>query len=654
MLRVLQRRRESITSHALMIPNRAPCYAVPFASGGRHVPATLARSSVADRQWCRGSICMLRPQRPLPVARQASYACAVSPGAEEKKNICGQSKSKPKAGHVPPRSSLKPPPVRRNRVPDPVSDGARPGRGNLEASSFERSDDGKSNVENDAGGSGAEHGAKGFWGSGGRTADTDALREHGSRLSGSDSGVAKGNSDAKRRPRKNMSLAERLEEVVQAIDMNASRGEAEDVEESAEGASKNHDTEGYSTRDAGVGLDQDESGESLCDEPEPIVAGNQQETDAVQDPTRDELIRLEGRESERSGDALLARELFRRCVELEPSNGKGWQDLAKVEGRIRGGLRRSASVLRRALSVNPENAYLWQSLGFLEYRMGRYEQARITFQDGLVVDPKHAPLYSTWGRMEGLLGNSSEARDLFKRGVEADPSCARLYYTWGVMELKGGKISRAHALFKKGLVIEPNNPFIWQMLGTMAVDNGEFDRARKCFDRALVDDCENVVVLDHWGRLECRLSNFGAAQDLFERGVRASPFDSRILQGWSLMELQRGNVEAARRLVKRAVTINSRDSILWEQFAKIEIAQGSYPRARALFKRATDVGPQDWRVWDNWSAMEFQLGNMEESAALLKRSFAIRFKASGEFTILANNIEDRDGHRDVQSPHSSA
>jgi hypothetical protein len=47
-------------------------------------------------------------------------------------------------------------------------------------------------------------------------------------------------------------------------------------------------------------------------------------------------------------------------------------------------------------------------------------------------------------------------------------------------------------------------------------------------------------------------------------------------------------------------------------------------------------------TWDSWSAMEHQLGNLQEAEKLLQRSFAVRFKAKGEFTVLANNIlEDR-------------
>jgi hypothetical protein len=47
-------------------------------------------------------------------------------------------------------------------------------------------------------------------------------------------------------------------------------------------------------------------------------------------------------------------------------------------------------------------------------------------------------------------------------------------------------------------------------------------------------------------------------------------------------------------------------------------------------------------AWDSWSAMEHQLGNSQEAEKLLQRSFAVRFKAKGEFTVLANSIaEDR-------------
>lgn len=353
----------------------------------------------------------------------------------------------------------------------------------------------------------------------------------------------------------------------------------------------------------------------------------------------DELLRLKGREVE-SANQMLARELYLRCVKICPSNGKGWQDLSKVEARLFGGLKYSAAVLRRALEANPSNAYLWQSLGFLSYRMDKYDEARAYFRDGISADAQHSPLYSTWGRMEGILGNVAVARQLFREGAVIEPACARLLSTWALMELKLGNLVSAKELLQRGLKVEPDNAFIWQILGSMAVDEVRFDQARVCFKRALTEDPENVVVLDHWARLEARLGNCNAARDLFKRGVNSNSKDVRILQGWSLLELHRGNLSQARELTRRAVEIEPSDSILWDQFAKIEIEIGHIARARALFKRASEVNPKDWRVWDNWSAMEHSEGNAEEAAFLLNKSFGVRFNAQGEFNVFANHISE--------------
>lgn len=363
----------------------------------------------------------------------------------------------------------------------------------------------------------------------------------------------------------------------------------------------------------------------------------------------DELLRLKGREVE-SANQMLARELYLRCVKICPSNGKGWQDLSKVEARLFGGLRFSAAVLRRALEANPFNAYLWQSLGFLSYRMGKYDEARAYFRDGISADAQHSPLYSTWGRMEGILGNVAVARELFRDGAVIEPVCARLLSTWALMELKLGNLGSAKELLQRGLKVEPDNAFIWQILGSMAVAEVRFDRARVCFKRALTEDPENVVVLDHWARLEARLGNCSAARDLFKRGANSNSKDVRILQGWSLLELHRGNLSQARELTRRAVEIEPNDSILWDQFAKIEIEIGHVARARALFRRASEVNPKDWRVWDNWSAMERSEGNVEEAAHLLNKSFGVRFNAQGEFDVLANHISEDSPARDHGFP----
>lgn len=50
------------------------------------------------------------------------------------------------------------------------------------------------------------------------------------------------------------------------------------------------------------------------------------------------------------------------------------------------------------------------------------------------------------------------------------------------------------------------------------------------------------------------------------------------------------------------------------------------------------------RAWDAWSAMEHELGNLEQSEKLLRESFRIRFKAEGDFSVLANAVKDRFSH----------
>lgn len=42
--------------------------------------------------------------------------------------------------------------------------------------------------------------------------------------------------------------------------------------------------------------------------------------------------------------------------------------------------------------------------------------------------------------------------------------------------------------------------------------------------------------------------------------------------------------------------------------------------------------------------MEQELGNLEQAEKLLRESFRIRFKAEGDFSILANTVKDRFSH----------
>lgn len=251
-----------------------------------------------------------------------------------------------------------------------------------------------------------------------------------------------------------------------------------------------------------------------------------------------EALRLMGRARLAAGDFSGARSLFQRSVDIDPTNGRAWQDAAKLEGRMSQSLQGKVKILETAIVHNPDNAYLWQSLAFAKLRLSLLDEAREHCQQGIKRDPSHVSLYATWAAVEEKLRNYAEARDIYEKAGSLSKPGAKMYHSWGQMELRQGNEGRALDLFQKGLTCDPVNHYIWQSLGSIARANHEIDRARDCFQNALKSDEQNVVVLEEWAKLEVQEGNYGLARALFARGAAADREDARILHSWSLFEYQ--------------------------------------------------------------------------------------------------------------------
>lgn len=254
-------------------------------------------------------------------------------------------------------------------------------------------------------------------------------------------------------------------------------------------------------------------------------------------PSPSEALRLAAQNLSRDSPLESAR-LCEKSVQLDPSNGRAWQDWANMSRRLPDGHQASEDILRKGLSQNPANPYLWQSLAILFKRNHRFEEAREHCKTGIACDPNHTALYATWAGIEVCLGNNADARSLFQKTESIGHPGAKIYHAWGRMELKQGHETTAMSLFQKGLAVDPMNPYIWNSMGRLARSKTDLHRARYCFQNALKGDATNPIVLQSWARLEAADGNYKLARELYQKGTAGEALDSHIFHSWSLFEFK--------------------------------------------------------------------------------------------------------------------
>ena len=131
---------------------------------------------------------------------------------------------------------------------------------------------------------------------------------------------------------------------------------------------------------------------------------------------------------------LMEREL-RRLIQVAPDNQHAYNALgySLADRNVR--LQEAYDLIRKASDLAPEDPFIMDSLGWVEFRLGRYENAEKTLRRafGIKSDPEIA---AHLGEVLWVLGRESEARQLWRDANAKDPANTTLKGTLQRLQVK--------------------------------------------------------------------------------------------------------------------------------------------------------------------------------------------------------------------------
>src|SRR5206468_11338625 len=113
------------------------------------------------------------------------------------------------------------------------------------------------------------------------------------------------------------------------------------------------------------------------------------------------------------------------------------------------------ALLESGLKIAPERADLRAALGESYFMSGKTEKAIEEFNALIKVDPS-ARSYAFLGLSYRHLGRFDEARKYFEEGLKKDPRNASCLFNMGFIEERQGNHKRAEELFQQALRSNPN------------------------------------------------------------------------------------------------------------------------------------------------------------------------------------------------------
>eukprot|EP00252_Welwitschia_mirabilis_P026319 TRINITY_DN859_c0_g1_i2.p1 TRINITY_DN859_c0_g1~~TRINITY_DN859_c0_g1_i2.p1 ORF type:complete len:459 (+),score=107.84 TRINITY_DN859_c0_g1_i2:129-1505(+) len=231
------------------------------------------------------------------------------------------------------------------------------------------------------------------------------------------------------------------------------------------------------------------------------------------------------------------------------------------------------------------------------FRRGRYEKAEQLLRKCIKYWPENGRPYVVLGRILCEQGRFEEARVLYENGCQATQG--ENPYIW-----------------QRAVQASPKNRYAWQMWALFEASQEENDKARKYFKVGIALNPRDPVILQSFAIFEYNCSSAAVAREIFQKASEVDPTHQPIWNAWGWMEWKEGNIDEARKLYQRCLSINSRSSdasICFQQWGQLEEAEQNIETARRLFKASIDIDSQSYPPWVLWAELEERQGNVERA-----------------------------------------
>jgi tetratricopeptide (TPR) repeat protein len=214
-------------------------------------------------------------------------------------------------------------------------------------------------------------------------------------------------------------------------------------------------------------------------------------------------LSAQGKESQRDGRTIEAREAYREAIELEPRYPDLWLGLAMAAGSLNDDATERGAV-EKARELNPtySRAILYESL--IALKAGESEIAAKTLAqlpvesapsgpDDLLIDAIHATFSAEGDEANQLSGQADDAAKdsnfeiaaaLYRQAAQLKPGYADIRCKLGQMLLQLDNLNEAEAHLRTAIEINPNYAEAWAQLGIALKRQKKLGDAKQAFLKA--------------------------------------------------------------------------------------------------------------------------------------------------------------------------
>lgn len=229
-----------------------------------------------------------------------------------------------------------------------------------------------------------------------------------------------------------------------------------------------------------------------------------------------------------SGGSLVSRQLW-ISRQLEEAQS------LRAAGRL-------AEALEALVSPDEFSADLCAARGAIEFSLGRFQDAALSFSAVAIAKPDDAATHYNLALCLERGGRWDAASEAFERVLRLDSACTEAHLGYGACLLEMNRPEDALENFERagaerGLALLGKGVAMQKL--------GRFNEAEKAYAGLLAAEPESEEALSNWIAMSIETHDLERAQALSERLRALSPRSRIALQGLATVALERGDPDAA-------------------------------------------------------------------------------------------------------------
>lgn len=313
----------------------------------------------------------------------------------------------------------------------------------------------------------------------------------------------------------------------------------------------------------------------------------------------------------RSGNSLVASELFRNLADENPDAVEDWRGLAMARKAL-SDLAGTYEASKRVVELTPNDPLALNALGLCAYHMNQGDEALAYFNKAISLQPSVPALHRNRGIVLVGISRHAEAEASFLRALELDRNDFASLVQLSSLHLRHERPADSRKYSRRAIALRPGDPEANFYLARALVQLDEPKEAKKHFEVASQSDPRFLTPYAIWMIEEGKAEE---AKDVLRRRLDIDPLDGLALY----YAIEIGKVGATPEQVKSLESIaldddHPADSQAfanyalgkhWERQKKYESAFAAYQKANDRFfglklRHVNDlVGTIDQEVEDN-------------------------------------------------------